>query len=320
MALPTITQVAPAQFGPTLVLAALFSDGQIMLGRDQSSGAWKWETVNVPIPGDSAPQSLAYAQPTAILTKGHAISANIPTIVSGVQPVYSVSPALPTGMHLNTATGLITGTPTAVTSVATYTVTATNAYGTTTAALVFTIVDEAPLALSYSSQPLVYTKDTAITSLHPVVYGGEVVSYAITPALPTGLALDTTTGILSGTPSVLHTHSSFTITATNSGGSVSCSIAITVNDVAPSAMTYNHTPVTYAIADGAITTNTPTHSGGTVVSYSISPALPAGLSMSTTTGLITGTPTAAHATTVYTVTATNTGGSTNATLVLTVTE
>ncbi|MBE7173229.1 MAG: T9SS type A sorting domain-containing protein [Williamsia sp.] len=46
---------------------------------------------------------------------------------------------------------------------------------------------------------------------------------------------------------------------------------------------------------------------GNVSSYSITPALPAGLSFNTSTGLITGTPTAASAATTYTVTAT--GGS-----------
>ena len=46
---------------------------------------------------------------------------------------------------------------------------------------------------------------------------------------------------------------------------------------------------------------------GNVSSYSITPALPAGISFNTSTGLITGTPTAASAATTYTVTAT--GGS-----------
>ena len=50
-------------------------------------------------------------------------------------------------------------------------------------------------------------------------------------------------------------------------------------------------------------------SGGTATSYSISPTLPAGLSFNTTTGFVTGTPTAASVTTSYIVTATNTTGS-----------
>ena len=61
------------------------------------------------------------------------------------------------------------------------------------------------------------------------------------------------------------------------------------------------------------------NTGGTVNSYSISPSsLPAGLSFSTSTGLITGTPTVTQAATTYTITATNAGGSSSRTFALTV--
>lgn len=57
---------------------------------------------------------------------------------------------------------------------------------------------------------------------------------------------------------------------------------------------------------------------GTVTSYTISPALPAGLSMSAATGAISGTPTTADATASYLVTASNSGGSTTASITMTV--
>ena len=57
---------------------------------------------------------------------------------------------------------------------------------------------------------------------------------------------------------------------------------------------------------------------GTVASYSISPALPAGLSFNTTNGYISGTPTEISAATDYTVTATNSQGSDNTTVNITV--
>ncbi len=59
-------------------------------------------------------------------------------------------------------------------------------------------------------------------------------------------------------------------------------------------------------------------SGGTVASYSLTGTLPAGLSFSTTTGRITGTPTVTQTATTYTITATNTSGSTTATFTLSV--
>ena len=56
----------------------------------------------------------------------------------------------------------------------------------------------------------------------------------------------------------------------------------------------------------------------TATSYSISATLPAGLSFSTSTGQITGTPTTVTAATTYTITAYNTGGSASTTLTITV--
>src|SRR5205807_8813883 len=99
--------------------------------------------------------------------------------------------------------------------------------------------------------------------------------------------------------------------STNTGGSTTATVTIAVNDVAPSALTYSTNPATYTKAT-AITANLPTSSGGAVISYGVSPALPAGLSLNTSTGVITGTPTVLAATAGYTVTATNTGGSTTA--------
>ncbi len=67
-----------------------------------------------------------------------------------------------------------------------------------------------------------------------------------------------------------------------------------------------------------ITPEQPTSSGGAVVSYAISPALPPGLFLSDTTGAIFGTPTADSPPTQYTVTATNSAGSTTTVLTLAV--
>jgi len=174
-----------------------------------------------------------------------------------------------------------------------------------------------PASLSYASNPAVYTKGSALTSNAPTSSGGAVVSYAVSPALPTGLTLNTSTGIISGTPTAVAATANYTITATNTEGSTTTSLNIRVNDIAPSALTYSTNPATY-IKDRAITTNTPTNSGGAVVSYSVSPALPTGFTLNTSTGIISGTPTALSAAANYTITATNTGGSTTAALSISV--
>ena len=82
----------------------------------------------------------------------------------------------------------------------------------------------------YSASPGVYTKDSAIASNSPSVSGGAVVSYGVSPALPAGLALDAATGVLSGTPTAVTAGAVYTVTATNSGGSDTFDLSITVND------------------------------------------------------------------------------------------
>jgi hypothetical protein len=69
----------------------------------------------------------------------------------------------------------------------------------------------------------------------------------------------------------------------------------------------------------AIAGYTITSTGGTIASYAISPDAPAGLSFSTSTGLLTGTPTEVQSATAYTITATNATGTATATFTLTVT-
>lgn len=63
----------------------------------------------------------------------------------------------------------------------------------------------------------------------------------------------------------------------------------------------------------AITNLTPTVTG-TVSSYAVSPALPAGLSLNTTTGVISGTPSAVSTISMYLITATNAAGSSTKTI------
>jgi gliding motility-associated-like protein len=55
-------------------------------------------------------------------------------------------------------------------------------------------------------------------SIQTVNSGGGMVTYSIAPTLPTGLTLNTATGLISGTPTVSLTQTSFTVTATNAAG------------------------------------------------------------------------------------------------------
>lgn len=220
------------------------------------------------------------------------------------------------------ANGTLSGTPQlADLGLNRWTVQVSSSGGTDTAILLIDVTapgPNPPSGLSYSSPP-VYTKGTVINNLSPSTSGGGVVRYAVTPKLPSGLSMNSITGLISGTPLAPTPATPYTITATNPDGSTTTSLNITVIDIAPSALTYSSNPATYRI-DQAITLNAPTNSGGAVVSYAVSPALPAGLALNANTGIISGTPTTLSTSANYTITATNTGGSTTAQLNIAVEE
>jgi hypothetical protein len=67
----------------------------------------------------------------------------------------------------------------------------------------------------------------------------------VSPALPSGLSLNTTSGIISGTPNAGATQAVYTITASNSSGSTTFSLSITVNSAAGLAMTLSTFSVTF---------------------------------------------------------------------------
>ena len=179
----------------------------------------------------------------------------------------------------------------------------------------FTTLAIAPTNLSYSASPVVATINTTAVSASPTVTG-TVVSYGISPALPTGVNFNTSSGVISGTPSVLSAQTDYTITATNTGGSTSGTFRMTVNAIAPTNLSYSASPVLATINTTAVSAS-PTVTGS-VVSYGISPALPTGVNFNISSGVISGTPSVLSAQTDYTITATNTGGSTTGAFRLTV--
>jgi hypothetical protein len=145
--------------------------------------------------------------------------------------------------------------------------------------------------------------------------GGPADSIALTTGtLPAGLTLNKATGAITGTPTAITAAASQTITVYSIGGNVTRGLRTSVVAGPLGNLTYSPDTTTYAM--GIPVTNAPTYTGRAPTAFTVTPALPAGLTINATTGVISGTPTAQTAAANYTVRATNTAGPDTTTKVL----
>lgn len=266
----------------------------------------------------SANTTMIPASQTVSATVGTAISATAAYTTTGITGtrVFAVSPSLPAGLSISTSTGVITGTPTAAAVAATYTVTATD--GTSSATAIVTITVTGTATISPASQTVTGRVGAAITPTTAYSDVGLVNEYfVITPALPTGLTFNSSTGVLSGTPTEAKAATTYVVTCSDGISYANATIRLTIN------ATPTMTPATQTVTAtvGTAITATSTFTASTVTgtkTFGVSPALPAGLTLNSTTGVVTGTPTAAASQATHTITATDGTNFATSSLVVTV--
>lgn len=233
----------------------------------------------------------------------------------GADVTFSISPSLPSGLHLDEVTGVISGTPQEEADLMDYEVTVSNMSGSEAASFPLTVRPEKPHDLRYPDLAESYQVGDTV-SLQAEVQG-MVKDFVVVPALPEGLSIDGATGEISGTLQSLCDLSTHTVTASSEEGKATAELKFTVVVSAPSNFTYPMASPSYAAGEPI---DLEAEIEGSNCSFTVEPALPEGISLDGTTGQITGTPLGECPETTYTLTATNSSGSTSTSLTFQVEE
>jgi len=254
---------------------------------------------------------LVYDPAILDLTRGVLMTPAVPTLSQGMPSSWAIEPELPLGLTF--FDGTISGTPLENTTTLIYTVWANHSGGSASTTVSITVNEPLPI-IGFSPDNLTLIRYEAMTPHTSISTGGFVETWTISPALPDGLIF--ANGTVSGTPLLNLSEIAFTVTATNSGGSVSVILHMTVLE--PQAnLSIEVDDYVLTRSEGGLNF-TINNSGGFVASWEIEPALPPGITL--VDGVIYGTSLANRTLMNYTVWANNTGGSSSVSFTLTVLE
>jgi hypothetical protein len=225
--------------------------------------------------------------------------------IGGTTPyTYSYTGTLPTGLSFSSSTGVVTGTPTAAYATANVIFSvedATNVEASTTSTVSFTVASTCSVTANTTAQSL--TVGTAMTSFSPLTASGCAApyTYSYTGTLPTGLSFNTSTGAVTGTPTATYEMANVVFSVEDANHAVASTTSTVSFTVGPDSTiisaTANPTEQSLTVGSPMPSFSPLTPSGGTTpYSYSYTGTLPTGVSFSTSTGAVTGTPTAIYAT------------------------
>ncbi len=256
------------------------------------------QTATQVVSGTIAPATLTLAATASSATKVGQAYSQTNAASGGTAPyTYSVSAgAVPAGVTLNAATGAVSGTPTAAGAFS-YTIKVTDSGSPAQTATQVVSGAIAPATLTLAATASATAQVGQSYSQSNVASGGTTpYTYAVSVGeLPAGATLNASTGTVSGTPTAAGAFS-YTIKVTDSGSPAQTATQVVSGAIAPATLTLAST-ASSATQVGQSYSQTNAASGGTTpYTYTVSAgALPAGATLSASTGTVSGTPTAAGA-------------------------
>ncbi len=240
------------------------------------------QTINVTV---YSPVSITAITPPVGIT-GVAYTSTQFTATGGSGSYTWAATGLPAGLSLS-ASGLLTGTPSATGTFSSVNITATDATASTFKTSIFSISVYNPLVITTSSLHAGDVSST-YTAVTLAATGGSGATTWTATGLPGGVTL--TSGVLGGAPTATGTFNNVQITAHDapSGQNVTSTFTITVF----AALSISTPSLPNGVTNAIYPSATLATSGGSGNFTWAATGLPTGLSLSTA-GVLTGTPTAA---------------------------
>ena len=221
-------------------------------------------------------------------------------------------PTCPAGLSFDATARTLTGTPTSAADQTKYSYTVTDDRDSTET-LTFNIqVNKAPDPPAFSGTVSDLTfeqnQDIGTLSLPDAKGGSGSLTYTLSPNLPAGLTFDASARTLTGTPTSAADQTKYSYTVTDDRDSTeTLTFNIQVNKAPdPPSFTGKVADQTFEQNQEIDTITLPDATGGSgSLTYTLTPALPAGLSFDASARTLTGTPTSAAEQTKYSYTVTD---------------
>ena len=257
------------------------------------------------------PESLDFGVSNIILEVGSPMQALTPSFLGDAPEIWIVNPQLPDGVSFDKESGVMSGTPTNASLSKTYTIIASNNAGFASKRIQISVLPVPVISILFEDDLILCYIGEACNSSEPYLEGGRPEAWHTSPPLPQGLEIDET-GSIFGIPEGVG-ESYHTILASNEAGASSTVLRIKIIHLPPESIDYGHSSLRLTL--GQPVSLMPSLNGSIATNWSVEPQFPAGLSLGPM-GQISGSPEIVSSSDIYTIEASNSGGSVQTNLIL----